>query len=98
MSFSRASKQYKEFDVLLTLDEEDKNRLWMRIETNNFYTGKHQIVSGFVNPPNFIDRLRGITWQDKIAAREKKLFKEVLGKIKAAENCELQNEIEKWYR
>lgn len=91
------TKQYKEFNILLRQDEEGK-RLWMQIETNTSWKGKYQSVSWFIYPPTFIERWRRITWQDKIADREKKLFTELFRKIKVEENTDLQIEIDKWYK
>jgi hypothetical protein len=89
-------KRYKEFNILLKIDEQGK-RLWMQIETNQNRKGKYESVSWFVDPPNFIERLFGMTWQDKIARREKKLFMELFKKLKQSDNAELQAEIGKWF-
>jgi hypothetical protein len=92
---SKGSKQYKDFNVILKIDDEDK-RLWMSIETTMGYGGKYQSASWFVNPPNFIEKWFGVTWQDKIADREKKLFKELFKKIKREPSSTLAAEIAKW--
>lgn len=90
-------KRYKEFNILLKIDEQGK-RLWMQIERNSNHKSKYESVSWFINSPNFIERLFGVTWQDKIARREKKLFMELFKKIGTTDNLELQEVIEKWYK
>lgn len=95
MSTSAGTKKFKDYEVLLRIDSDNGGkRFWMKVETNVGY--KNYVESWFVEPPNFIDRWRGITWQDKIAAMEKKLFKKVFNRIEADNNVELNKELTKW--
>jgi len=89
-----ATKKYKDYEVLLKIEDDNGGRFWMKVETVINY--KPYSESWFVNRPNFIERWFGVTWQDKIAAAEKKLFKKVFNKIEADKNVELNTELNKW--
>jgi len=93
---SRQVKNDGAFNVLLQVDE--GRRFWMKVETNDKWKGKPQTASWFVNPPNFIERLFKVTWQDKIAAMEKKLIAEVVKKINVEECPRLNAEIDTWIK
>src|SRR5579863_5116560 len=91
----KGTKQFKDFEVLLKWDEEQGDRMWMKVQYNkNGYPSE----SWFVNPPNFFQRLFKVTWQDKIKDMEQKLFKKLLAKIQEKDNPEIRSEIEKWLR
>ena len=74
-------RKFKDYDIVVQPDDHEPNRIWMKIESRN---GSFR-ESGFVYGPNFIERWRGITWQDKLAKKEKELFREVLKRQKNEE-------------
>lgn len=74
---------------------------WMLIENDGHIPAdsphkKYCSASGFAHAPNTIEKLLGVTWQDKLAAKEKELFKELLEKDEANNSPTLKAEIEKF--
>jgi hypothetical protein len=89
-------KLFKDYKIRASIANDGK-RIYMAVETaQGRPDGKHYWESGFVSPPNFIERLVGITWQDKLEAKEKMLLREVIHQAEGNKNPELQAEITKF--
>lgn len=69
---------FKDFNIKVS---QYKKKVYMVVETSRQSRYDYNCESEFVRPPNFIERLFGVTWQDKLEMTEKKLFLILLKKV-----------------
>lgn len=84
-------KQFKDYELKVT---QESGAVWMKIETAHKSGHLYHCASGWIYAPNPIERLFGVTWQSKLEAKEKELFKLVHEKVIKDNDPEVEKEVE----
>jgi hypothetical protein len=86
-------KKFGDFEITAHVQP---GRVWLLIGTTKNSSHAYDSESGFAYAPNFIERLFGVTWQDKLERKEKELFRKLLKRIQYEKRAELENEVSKF--